>query len=122
MEKAKRKNNEEANIRLWTWKRFIGVIAFALLYGFIALATAMYANGSFETAYISFLLGIPVAIGALSIYTIPPQFRTFWRIYWMSLTTILLFACVAAVYAPFALFCIVIASPLIAIAAWKSVV
>lgn len=117
MEKAKPKNEGEVKVRLWTRKRFTGVTLLALLYGLLALATAMFVEGAFETAYISFLMGIPVAIGALSIYTIPPQLRTFWRIYWMSLTTILLFACVAAVYMPVILFCIVIASPLIAVVA-----
>jgi hypothetical protein len=112
MEKQKRKN--EISPRLWTWKRFLAVTGMALAYGLIAVMTSMFSSGSFQPAYISFLIGIPFAIGALSIYTIPPPLRTFWRIYWISLTTTMLFLVVAAVYAPPTLLCIAMAIPLIA--------
>lgn len=120
MDKVKRKNDDTEKIRLWTWKRAISVMLMALVYGLIALATAMHITGAFETVYISFLLGVPLAIGALSIYTIPPELRNWTRVFWMSFLTTMLFALTAGIYQPIIWLCIIMATPMVFIAAFIS--
>lgn len=119
MEKSKRKN-DKSPIKIWSKKRFFGVIVLAVAYGWFSWYTfaELRFDETLSPAFISFLIFVPIAIGAFSIYTIPPVLRTPFRVITLAIATIILFLVVAVISNPVILLCVAMAAfPIVALGA-----
>lgn len=111
MEKPKRKT-QQTDTRIWTKTRFFGVTVLAVAYGWFSWIqfSGIGHNEHRSPAFSSFLVLVPIAVGALSIYTIPSVLRTPFRVINLAMATIILFLTVAAISNTAIFLCVVMAA------------
>ena len=99
------------------WKRRLVVMLLAVAYGWGALwwfSTHDYGNRDLlPMAFISFLILVPVAIGAVSSMTLPEEERRLLPMVSSAIFNVALFLVVAVITYPPILFCVLLASPFV---------
>jgi uncharacterized protein YndB with AHSA1/START domain len=125
--KPKRTPDDHA-VKIWTWSRVLIVSVLATVYGMgimYAYLTFNDANAlplfdapassspGLSTAYLSFLLLVPAAIGAISIYSIPAEARTPRRSLMLGLSTTIIFLGTAALAHTGIFLCVLMAAPFV---------
>jgi len=114
--KLKRKTKDMPP-RIWTWTRIWGTITVATIYGMAVLLLFANVYPSEEepmpTVFISFLWLVPVAIGMMSVYTIPAALRTNKRSLMMGIITAFIFLIATVLANTGLILCVCMALPFV---------
>lgn len=112
-DKLKRKIED---VPVWSWKKTLAVVGFAIGYGLVLLFN-FQANSFFidpagnNMALVAFLGVVPMVIGAISVYAIPPARRKPLTVVLVALGMTLLFLAVSLLMASGLFICVLMATP-----------
>jgi hypothetical protein len=115
LEKPKHKN-DEVRPKVWSWKRLLVVLAAGVAYGFLMVALFGWGIRNEQLnetplATIGFLVLVPLGIGVLSVFAIPPEHRTVGKSISVALLTGILFLGMAALIFSGIFVCVLMAAP-----------
>jgi len=115
-DKPKQKNKVEDAIPTWTWGNTIRIALFGVVYGILMqfiFGNIQLSDDMNNLALVAFLGGVPLVIGGVSTRMIPVIRRTWFNVVILSIAMALVFLLFAIITIPYAVICVLMASPFI---------